>query len=75
MTFHKTKKLLQMVSHDLGARNWKIVFHGIGNPRACPPMTRMTSQSLPQALLVLFTPPPAPYVWRKKKPDNHLQLL
>ena len=45
--FHKTKKLLQMVSYDLWARNWKIVCHGIWNPRACPPMTRMTSQSLP----------------------------
>ena len=47
MNFHKTKKLLQMVSHDLGARNWQIVFHGIWNPRACSPITRMNSQPLP----------------------------
>ena len=47
MNFHKTKKLLRMVSYDLWARNWKIVCHGIWNPRACPPMTRMTSQALP----------------------------
>ena len=29
-----TKKLLPMVSHDLWARNQKIVIHGIWNPRA-----------------------------------------
>ena len=29
------KKLLQMVSHDLWARNQKIVIRGIWNPRAC----------------------------------------
>ena len=28
MKFHETKKLLQMVSHDLWARNRKIVIHG-----------------------------------------------
>ena len=34
MNFHGTKKLLLLVSHDLWARNWKIVFHGNWNPRA-----------------------------------------
>ena len=33
VNFHGTKKLLLMVSHDLWARNWKIVFHrGIFRP-------------------------------------------
>ena len=35
MNFQGTKKLLQMVSLDLWARNWKIVIHEIWNPRAC----------------------------------------
>ena len=35
MSFHGTKKLLLIVSHDLWAWNWKIVIHGIWNPRAC----------------------------------------
>ena len=34
MNFHGTKKLLQMVFHDLWAMNRKIVIHGIWNPRA-----------------------------------------
>ena len=34
MNFHGTKKLLQMVFHDLWALNRKIVIHGIWNPRA-----------------------------------------
>ena len=32
MNFHVTKKLLQMVSHELWALNRKIIFHGIRNP-------------------------------------------
>ena len=35
MNFHATKKLLQIVFHDLWTWDWKIVFHGIWNPRAC----------------------------------------
>ena len=34
MNFHGTKKLFQMVSHDLWALKWKIAIHGIWNPRA-----------------------------------------
>ena len=34
MNFHETRKLLQIVSHDLRAQNQKIVIHGICNPRA-----------------------------------------
>ena len=34
MNFHGTKKLSQMVFHDLWALNQKIVIHGIWNPRA-----------------------------------------
>ena len=29
MNFHETRKLLQIVSHDLWAQNQKIVIHGI----------------------------------------------
>lgn len=37
MNFPGTRKLLVMVSHNLWARNQKIVVHGNWNPRACIP--------------------------------------
>ena len=35
MNFHRTKKLLQMVSYDLWACNQKIFIYAILNPRGC----------------------------------------
>ena len=46
MNFHRIKKLLPMVSHDLLARNRKIVIHGIWNPRACEKNVKLSTNNL-----------------------------
>ena len=46
MIFHGTKKLSPIVSHDLWARNRKIVIYGISNPRACLAYIRDSSQTI-----------------------------
>ena len=47
MSLNGIKKLLQIVSHDLWAQKWKIVFHGNWNPRACSNIIIIFVGSLP----------------------------
>ena len=54
MNFHGTKKMFQMVSHDRWALKWKIVIHGILNPRAWNGLLSPVTLILPPFCFITF---------------------